>query len=268
MRSTPYQTISATADAQLNTMTNGSGATILNGVIAKIRAKAEEKAGTPINNMLFNAYIDERLSLLDKLDNEVRVELGPDYAFLFQYIYPRVYNLKKPTNQSSSLMERIGIRMGITSPVNCTSFTYSPFGSCQSTNTQARTVAASTPAGCTGGIAPVLSQACTNAVVTPPVTTTPPKTCTGNVPTGAGVKRSGYTDEGMIGVLPNSSWRYANQNYSSCVWSCDIGYFRNGDVGCTKKTPGTGITVRVLDDNTKQPISGVNVDLYGSLSVA
>lgn len=41
----------------------------------------------------------------------------------------------------------------------CTSFTYSAWGACQSNSTQTRTVASSSPAGCTGG-APVLSQAC------------------------------------------------------------------------------------------------------------
>jgi hypothetical protein len=49
----------------------------------------------------------------------------------------------------------------------CTSFTYSTWGACQSTNTQARTVATSSPAGCTGGT-PVVSQSC---VYVPPVTT-------------------------------------------------------------------------------------------------
>ncbi|HSO33057.1 MAG TPA: cytochrome c [Labilithrix sp.] len=50
-------------------------------------------------------------------------------------------------------------------PTTCTSFTYSAWGACQPNSTQTRTVATSSPAGCTGG-APVLSQACT---YTPPV---------------------------------------------------------------------------------------------------
>jgi hypothetical protein len=51
-------------------------------------------------------------------------------------------------------------------PATCTSFTYSAWGACQSNNTQTRTVASSSPTGCTGG-SPVLSQSCTYV---PPVT--------------------------------------------------------------------------------------------------
>jgi hypothetical protein len=54
-------------------------------------------------------------------------------------------------------------------PVTCTGFTYNPWGACQSNNTQTRTVATSSPSGCTGG-APVVSQSC---VYTPP----PPGAC-------------------------------------------------------------------------------------------
>src|SRR6266542_2395819 len=49
-------------------------------------------------------------------------------------------------------------------PMACT-YTYSAWGSCQSESTQARTIASSSPAGCTG--TPVLTQACTYV---PPVT--------------------------------------------------------------------------------------------------
>ena len=52
-------------------------------------------------------------------------------------------------------------------PAACTSFTYSAWGTCQSNNTQTRTVTASSPTGCTGG-SPVLTQSC---VYVPPVTT-------------------------------------------------------------------------------------------------
>lgn len=44
-------------------------------------------------------------------------------------------------------------------PVTCTDFTYSEFGACQPDNTQSRTIASSSPEGCTGG-SPVLSQSC------------------------------------------------------------------------------------------------------------
>ena len=54
-------------------------------------------------------------------------------------------------------------------PSVCTGFTYNPWGACQSSNTQTRTVATSSPAGCTGGT-PVVSQSC---VYMPP----PPAAC-------------------------------------------------------------------------------------------
>jgi hypothetical protein len=41
----------------------------------------------------------------------------------------------------------------------CTSFTYSNWNSCQSNNTQTRTVSSSLPNGCTGG-SPTLTQSC------------------------------------------------------------------------------------------------------------
>lgn len=58
--------------------------------------------------------------------------------------------------------------VAIAAPVTtCTSFTYSNWGTCSSSGTQIRSVATSTPSGCTGG-SPVLSQTCTP----------PPTTCT------------------------------------------------------------------------------------------
>ncbi len=51
-------------------------------------------------------------------------------------------------------------------PATCTSFGYSAWGTCQSDNTQTRTVTSSSPTGCTGG-SPVTTQAC---IYVPPVT--------------------------------------------------------------------------------------------------
>ena len=48
----------------------------------------------------------------------------------------------------------------ITITLACTSFTYSSWGSCQSNNTQTRTVTGSTPSSCEGGT-PVTSESCT-----------------------------------------------------------------------------------------------------------
>jgi hypothetical protein len=50
-------------------------------------------------------------------------------------------------------------------PTTCTSFTYGAWSACQPNNTQTRSVATYSPAGCTGG-SPVTSQACT---YTPPL---------------------------------------------------------------------------------------------------
>jgi hypothetical protein len=58
-------------------------------------------------------------------------------------------------------------------PSPCT-YTYSAWGACQADGTQTRTVASSTPAGCTG--TPVLSQAC--STTPPPPPPPPPATCT------------------------------------------------------------------------------------------
>jgi hypothetical protein len=83
----------------------------------------------------------------------------------------------------------------------CSSFTYSAWGACQSDNTQTRTVATSSPAGCTGGT-PILSQSCTyvppvnactsftyngwgtctNGTQTRTVATSSPTGCTGGSP--------------------------------------------------------------------------------------
>jgi beta-glucanase (GH16 family)/chitodextrinase len=56
---------------------------------------------------------------------------------------------------------------GPATPTTCTSFSYSAWGVCQSSNTQTRTVTSSSPSGCTGG-SPVTSQSCT---YTPPTST-------------------------------------------------------------------------------------------------
>ena len=45
-------------------------------------------------------------------------------------------------------------------PTTCTSWTYSSWGTCQSNNTQTRTIVANFPTGCTGGN-PTTSQSCT-----------------------------------------------------------------------------------------------------------
>ncbi len=64
-------------------------------------------------------------------------------------------------------VQAVANALAVPAPTTCSAFTYSAWGACQSNNTQARTVATSSPSGCTGGT-PVTSQACTYV---PPVTT-------------------------------------------------------------------------------------------------
>ena len=109
LNSTPYQTRSTTADATLAKLTNGSWAALLDAVVTKVKAKADEN--TDITK--YNTYIDTRLSAIDTLDNQVRAELGSDYTFIFQYIYPRILELKKSTDQSISIIDRVGNVLGI-----------------------------------------------------------------------------------------------------------------------------------------------------------
>jgi len=68
---------------------------------------------------------------------------------------------------SPAEVQAVADALATTTPAACTSFTYSTWGTCQPSNTQTRTVLASSPTGCTGG-SPVLSQACTYV---PPVAT-------------------------------------------------------------------------------------------------
>ena len=47
----------------------------MDGVVAKVKAKAIEKGGSPLNVSVYNAYIDNRLAAIDALDNQVQKEL-------------------------------------------------------------------------------------------------------------------------------------------------------------------------------------------------
>jgi hypothetical protein len=96
LRSTPYNSIDATADARLSSLTAGQGASILDGLVTKVRAKAMDKGGNPVNASLYTAYVDAYLAKVDRLDNDMRAAYGNEYAFLFQYIYPRVRAIRVP----------------------------------------------------------------------------------------------------------------------------------------------------------------------------
>ena len=60
-----------------------------------------------MNATTYNAYIDNRLAAIDTMDNQVRAEFGSDYTFLFQYFYPRVAELKKSEDKTTSLLSQI-----------------------------------------------------------------------------------------------------------------------------------------------------------------
>ena len=110
LESTPYRTRDAGADSDLSRLTGGAGAGILDKVVARVKAKAESKGGNPMNAAAYNAYLDSYLGLVDKLDDTTRAQVGPEYAFLFKYIYPRVHELRKPDSaaQATALVAQFG----------------------------------------------------------------------------------------------------------------------------------------------------------------
>ena len=65
-----------------------------------------------MNATLYNNYINSRLLVLDQLDDQVRREYGPDYAFLFQYIYPRILELKQGDGAIGNIIDRINTDVG------------------------------------------------------------------------------------------------------------------------------------------------------------
>lgn len=84
-------------------------------------------------------------------------------------------------------------------------------------------------------------------------------TCSGTHPVeGNGVRLSYYTDvvPGGGGV-PNTVWTYGA---GSCGWSCTAPMVRNGDIGCQNPTPGTGVTVKIINASTGQGFSGISVN--------
>jgi hypothetical protein len=109
-------------------------------------------------------------------------------------------------------------------PVTCTAFTYSAWGACQSNNTQTRTVATSSPAGCTGG-SPVVSQSCIYVPPTPTcdLSTAVPScsTCHGAIGSGTHATRAltcatchgpvnngtGTPSTGMVATLSGTTCR-------------------------------------------------------------
>ncbi len=64
-----------------------------------------------MDNNTYVSYLDNYLSKLSKLDDTVRLQYGSDYTFLFQYIYPRVFELRSA--YSTSIPDIIGQIGGI-----------------------------------------------------------------------------------------------------------------------------------------------------------
>ena len=102
LQSSPYKNRDVIADQKLNTLTDGQGSKILDGIVSKVQTKAQEMAGNPVDAKAYNAFINNYLSTIDTLDNTVRKQIGSDYDFIFKYLYPRVYELRM--EESSSLL--------------------------------------------------------------------------------------------------------------------------------------------------------------------
>jgi hypothetical protein len=48
-----------------------------------------------MNREAYTAYIDTYLGKVDQIDDSTRAQLGSQYEFIFQYIYPRVYEIRR-----------------------------------------------------------------------------------------------------------------------------------------------------------------------------
>jgi hypothetical protein len=124
LKSIPYSSRDSAADAKLSQLTDGAGAGILDKLVIKLKIKAAEKAGSPPKASAFNAYLDTRLAQLDQMDDEVRAQYGTDYAFIFQYLYPRILESKLKENSAVSIFDQINT-MFDTDPANTTAGTES-----------------------------------------------------------------------------------------------------------------------------------------------
>jgi hypothetical protein len=56
--------------------------------------------------------LDTYLFKVDQLDNTTRAQIGPDYAFIFQYVYPRVAELKKSADQLGTIVASLNTMVG------------------------------------------------------------------------------------------------------------------------------------------------------------
>lgn len=71
-------------------------------MIAKVKSNALTKAGNPANSALYTGYIDNYLAKVSGLDDTIKAQYGSSYSFLFEYVYPRVYELRDDSLVSTS----------------------------------------------------------------------------------------------------------------------------------------------------------------------
>lgn len=94
------------------------------------------------------------------------------------------------------------------------------------------------------------------------------QSCSGTLPPSwAGVNVRPFTN---IVAWPdtNTTWKYSNGG-ERCTWSCKTWYTLNAAKNnCETKSAGSGITVYVYDNATKQPISWVWVDIIGIIGMS
>lgn len=81
-----------------------------------------------------------------------------------------------------------------------------------------------------------------NTTSTPSTPTPSTITCSGNLPTTAGLVSKPYNpSEAVVGPsTPNATWKYASA-LTSCTWSCSSGYVQDGNNGCKLPTTTTPV---------------------------
>jgi len=108
------------------------------------------------------------------------------------------FNASWNTTNATLIAAGIGWNGVVTPPTPCSSYTYSAWSTCIN-GTQTRTVTSSLPAGCSGGVAPILTQSC---VVIPVLCTSyiysAWSTCVNNVQTRT---VTGYLPSGCSGTI-------------------------------------------------------------------
>ncbi len=131
-------------------------------------------------------------------------------------------------NDGSGNFILLGVKYGNTTSPTCTSFTYSDWSTCLN-GAQTRTVSSSSPAGCTGGVSPVLIQVCTMPSNV---------TCTDS-DGGLNYYVGGNTTFNRLGAGPESTYSdrcmIFNGDSSSSVFSCSGTNCQLDEYGCNSE---------------------------------